>query len=58
MDLCIVHLNIDYNTATMPHEKFYNLAKWETRQHAMRMGEKVPEDTSSINLMRDEEILR
>ncbi|KAI9278531.1 hypothetical protein BDA99DRAFT_429208, partial [Phascolomyces articulosus] len=48
----------DYNTATMPHEKFYNLARWEARQHAMRMGEKVPEDTSSINLMRDEEILR
>ncbi|KAI9495638.1 hypothetical protein BDB00DRAFT_759719, partial [Zychaea mexicana] len=49
----------DYNTATMPHEKFYNLARWEARQQALRMGEKVPDDASgSVNLLRDEEILR
>ena len=23
----------DYNTATMPHEKFYNYDKWEMSQH-------------------------
>ncbi|KAI8141874.1 hypothetical protein BJV82DRAFT_670383 [Fennellomyces sp. T-0311] len=48
----------DYNTATMPHEKYYNLARWEARQHAMRMGEKLPEDNDSVNLLRDEEVLR
>ncbi|KAI9312626.1 hypothetical protein BX666DRAFT_2020869 [Dichotomocladium elegans] len=48
----------DYNTATMPHEKFYNLSRWEMRQHALRMGEAPPTDDGSINLQRDEEQLR
>ncbi|KAF9995561.1 hypothetical protein BGZ79_010752 [Entomortierella chlamydospora] len=49
----------DYNTVTMPHEKFYNLTKWEDRQRAIRMGEPLPESTQgSINLMNDEEMLR
>ncbi|KAG0307688.1 hypothetical protein BGZ97_000314 [Linnemannia gamsii] len=49
----------DYNTVTMPHEKFYNLSKWEDRQRAIRMGEPLPEDKQgSVNLMNDEEQLR
>ncbi|KAG0019074.1 hypothetical protein BGZ80_006331 [Entomortierella chlamydospora] len=49
----------DYNTVTMPHEKFYNLTKWEDRQRAIRMGEPLPESTQgSVNLMNDEEMLR
>lgn len=49
----------DYNTVTMPHEKFYNLNKWEERQRAIRMGEPLPEEKKgSVNLMNDEEELR
>ncbi|KAF9174671.1 hypothetical protein BGX21_000412 [Mortierella sp. AD011] len=49
----------DYNTVTMPHEKFYNLTKWEDRQRAIRMGEPLPESAQgSVNLMNDEEMLR
>jgi len=49
----------DYNTVTMPHEKFYNLDKWEERQRAIRMGEPLPEaKPGSVNLMNDEEQLR
>ncbi|KAG0187053.1 hypothetical protein DFQ28_006939 [Apophysomyces sp. BC1034] len=46
----------DYNTATMPHEKFYNLSKWEQRQHALRMGETLPPE--DFNFKNDEEQLR
>jgi hypothetical protein len=49
----------DYNTVTMPHEKFYNLSKWEERQRAIRMGEPVPEEKQgSVDLRNDEEQLR
>jgi len=49
----------DYNTVTMPHEKFYNLQKWEDRQRAIRMGEPLPSDQQGVvNLMNDEEQLR
>lgn len=44
---------------TMPHEKFYNLQKWEDRQRAIRMGEPLPSDQQGVvNLMNDEEQLR
>ncbi|KAG0208619.1 hypothetical protein BGX33_006142 [Mortierella sp. NVP41] len=49
----------DFNTVTMPHEKFYNLSKWEERQRAIRMGEPLPEEKQgAVNLMNDEEQLR
>ncbi|KAF9404595.1 hypothetical protein BGZ94_004061 [Podila epigama] len=49
----------DYNTVTMPHEKFYNLTKWEERQRAIRMGEPLPESQiGAVNLLNDEEQLR
>ncbi|KAG0353728.1 hypothetical protein BG005_007044 [Podila minutissima] len=49
----------DYNTVTMPHEKFYNLAQWEDRQRAIRMGEPLPESKQGmVDLMNDEEQLR
>ncbi|KAF9937110.1 hypothetical protein BGZ65_001788, partial [Modicella reniformis] len=49
----------DFNTVTMPHEKFYNLNKWEERQRAIRMGEPLPEEKQgSVNLMNDEEQLK
>ncbi|KAF9198836.1 hypothetical protein BGZ49_000230 [Haplosporangium sp. Z 27] len=49
----------DYNTVTMPHEKFYNLTQWEDRQRAIRMGEPLPESKQgAVNLLNDEEELR
>ncbi|KAL0569148.1 hypothetical protein V5O48_012822 [Marasmius crinis-equi] len=38
----------DYNTATLPHEKYYNMETYEKRMAALRAGEMVPasaEDT-------------
>ncbi|PIL33653.1 hypothetical protein GSI_04276 [Ganoderma sinense ZZ0214-1] len=32
----------DYNTATLPHEKFYNMDEYERRMSALRAGEYVP----------------
>ncbi|CDH60226.1 hypothetical protein E5Q_01632 [Lichtheimia corymbifera JMRC:FSU:9682] len=49
----------DYNTATMPHEKYYNLSRWEARQQAIRMGEAPPPIAEgTVNLKKDEEQLR
>ncbi|KAI8595403.1 hypothetical protein EDD21DRAFT_42979 [Dissophora ornata] len=49
----------DFNTVTMPHEKFYNLSKWEERQRAIRMGEPLPDEKrGEVDLMNDEEQLR
>ncbi|KAG0233806.1 hypothetical protein BGW42_007177 [Actinomortierella wolfii] len=49
----------DYNTVTMPHEKYYDLEKWETRQRAIRMGEPIPESQQGkVNLWNDQEQLR
>jgi len=41
----------DYNTATLPHEKFYDMAKYERRMDALRQGEFLPptEDTYDPN---------
>jgi len=32
----------DYNTATLPHEKYYNMEAYERRMSALRSGEFVP----------------
>ncbi|KAI8975650.1 hypothetical protein BDF20DRAFT_822378, partial [Mycotypha africana] len=49
----------DYNTATMPHEKYYDLEKWERRQEAIRMGEKpAPGNGAFFDFNNDEERLR
>lgn len=34
----------DYNTVTLPHEKYYDMNKYETKMQAVRMGETVEED--------------
>ncbi|GJJ08499.1 hypothetical protein Clacol_002717 [Clathrus columnatus] len=42
----------DYNTATLPHEKFYNMKRYESRMDLLRNGEFVPqgdEDTYDFN---------
>lgn len=48
----------DYNTATMPHEKYYSMQKWEAKQQAIRMGEKPVEVNAEFNFKNDEENLR
>ncbi|CEP10111.1 hypothetical protein [Parasitella parasitica] len=48
----------DYNTATMPHEKFYNLQQWERRQEAIRMGEKPMPTGDFFDFQNDEEKLK
>ena len=32
----------DYNTATLPHDKFYNIAAHDARMAALRAGEYLP----------------
>ncbi|QRW03506.1 hypothetical protein RhiLY_02505 [Ceratobasidium sp. AG-Ba] len=42
----------DYNTATLPHEKFYNMEAYERRMNLIRSGETLPVD-HSYNLSAD-----
>ncbi|BGP12443.1 hypothetical protein JCM10213_006991 [Rhodosporidiobolus nylandii] len=34
----------DYNTGTLPHEKYYDMKKYETKMNAVRMGETLDND--------------
>ncbi|KAI8051534.1 hypothetical protein BDF22DRAFT_634296 [Syncephalis plumigaleata] len=54
----------DYNTATLPHEKYYNMDKWEKNQYGMdgAWGQKMKGSggdsvsaMGSLDLLRDEE---
>lgn len=36
----------DYNTATLPHEKYYNMRSYETQMHQLRMGEHLPQTST------------
>ncbi|KAF8322083.1 hypothetical protein DL93DRAFT_1249050 [Clavulina sp. PMI_390] len=36
----------DFNTATLPHEKYYNMAKYDARMNMVRNGELLVQDTS------------
>ncbi|CCM03951.1 uncharacterized protein FIBRA_06104 [Fibroporia radiculosa] len=39
----------DYNTATLPHEKFYHMEAYERRMSALRAGEYVPPPDDSYD---------
>ncbi|KAH9935172.1 uncharacterized protein BXZ73DRAFT_45547, partial [Epithele typhae] len=39
----------DFNTATLPHEKFYNMDEYERRMASIRAGEYVPPATDSYD---------
>lgn len=39
----------DFNTATMPHEKFYNYERWEIMDYERKKREKSSGDTSEFN---------
>ncbi|KAI0274091.1 hypothetical protein BGY98DRAFT_1099222 [Russula aff. rugulosa BPL654] len=43
----------DYNTATFPNEKFYNIEAYERRMDAMRAGEFVPPADDSYDAEAD-----
>lgn len=36
----------DFNTATLPHEKFYNIDVYERRMNLIRNGETLPVNDS------------
>jgi len=36
----------DYNTATLPHEKYYNMRNYETQMQQLRMGEHIPQTST------------
>jgi len=42
----------DYNTATLPHDKYYNMAKYEAHMNLLRNGELVP-PSSEYNPVAD-----
>ncbi|KZO92323.1 hypothetical protein CALVIDRAFT_567545 [Calocera viscosa TUFC12733] len=42
----------DYNTGTLPHEKYYNFRVYEQRMNALRAGETLP-DTSAYDPEKD-----
>ncbi|KAI0350619.1 hypothetical protein OH77DRAFT_1412775 [Trametes cingulata] len=43
----------DYNTATLPHEKFYHMEEYERRMAAMRAGEYIPPADDSYDPTAD-----
>jgi C4-dicarboxylate-specific signal transduction histidine kinase len=44
----------DYNTATLPNEKYYDMARYEARMSALRAGEYVPQgDADTYDPMSD-----
>ncbi|KAG8905003.1 hypothetical protein FRB99_000876 [Tulasnella sp. 403] len=43
----------DYNTATLPHEKYYALEAYEKRMQALRGGEFVPQGDETYDISRD-----
>lgn len=51
----------DYNTATLPHEKYYNMDAWvkkENERKAHKEAKKASHADGSVNLLADEERLR
>ncbi|CAA7261463.1 unnamed protein product [Cyclocybe aegerita] len=43
----------DYNTATLPHEKYYNMEIYEQRMSALRQGEYLPPPDDSYDFQAD-----
>ncbi|EJD08326.1 uncharacterized protein FOMMEDRAFT_116782 [Fomitiporia mediterranea MF3/22] len=39
----------DYNTATLPHEKYYNISSYERRMSLLRNGETLPPMDDTYN---------
>ena len=43
----------DFNTGTLPHEKYYNLGRYEARMLLIRSGEALPADDATYNFASD-----
>ncbi|KAG5644514.1 hypothetical protein DXG03_008256 [Asterophora parasitica] len=43
----------DFNTATLPHEKYYHMEAYERRMSAMRQGEFIPPADDAYDPMAD-----
>ncbi|KAH8926150.1 hypothetical protein BT69DRAFT_1279053, partial [Atractiella rhizophila] len=48
----------DYNTATLPHSKYYSLASHSAQLSALRMGESLVSTSETYDARADEEALR
>jgi len=48
----------DYNTATLPHEKYYHIEAYERRMAALRQGEFVPPPDDSYDPQADMKAIR
>ncbi|CAG8582713.1 8610_t:CDS:2 [Paraglomus occultum] len=51
----------DYNTATLPHVKYYSLEKWEAEERAKRYNtsrDRVEEEGTTFDFAKDEEEIR
>ena len=49
----------DYNTATMPHPKFYNYEKWEIEEYQRKQRQAQSNESSAIpTFFNDEEMVK
>lgn len=48
----------DYNTATMPHEKYYNYEAWEFKEHQRKLDKKERKRSKVQDVFNDEEVRR
>ncbi|KAI8814782.1 hypothetical protein BJ742DRAFT_784400 [Cladochytrium replicatum] len=48
----------DYNTATLPHEKYYDIDKWDREVQALREAGRDDPSESFIDIMHDEERMK
>ncbi|WWC92174.1 uncharacterized protein L201_007128 [Kwoniella dendrophila CBS 6074] len=43
----------DYNTATLPHEKYYDMGKFEFKMNMIRSGQTLPEESGGYDPLAD-----
>ncbi|KAK6906734.1 hypothetical protein I203_100721 [Kwoniella mangroviensis CBS 8507] len=43
----------DYNTATLPHEKYYDMSKYEFKMNMIRSGQTLPDETGGYDPLAD-----
>nr|XP_018259720.1 uncharacterized protein I303_07788 [Kwoniella dejecticola CBS 10117]OBR81878.1 hypothetical protein I303_07788 [Kwoniella dejecticola CBS 10117] len=43
----------DYNTATLPHEKYYDMAKFELKMNMIRSGQTLPDESGGYDPLAD-----
>jgi hypothetical protein len=45
----------DYNTATMPHEKYYNYERWEMEEYHRKQNKKASKSSKNVQEVFDDE---